>query len=323
VIYRRKVQTLIPEERRPIEERVKLLLKAAGVKGPPTPTQSIVDCAQMVHVGEIDLEDFRESLVQRGLRRLLNLADVSQLWRKVKGFFRYDDRVFYVDPTLHPHQKNHHTFHEAYHAIDPAHEIVSEVIHLDTAQTLSPWAKRKMEREANLGASLIRFQVDQLQKEACDLPNSWETVCYLAGKFESSIHGALRHYVEYHVDACVMLVFNPIADVTISGEPYYTLRYYLPSPRFESRFESSWPERLYPDDKLFSIVNSARPNQPSCDEIVLADLSGNRVVCVAQGFHNHYDILILVFPKPSTQPRKRLLFNITTDRTNAPTKLTR
>ena len=321
--YRQKVQTLVPEERRPIEERVKLLLKAAGVKGPPTPIQSIVDCAQMVHVGDIDLEDFRESLMHRGLRRLLKLADVSQLWRKVKGFFRYDDRVFYVDPTLHTHQKVHHTFHEAYHAIDPAHEIASEVIHLDTVETLSPWAKRKMEREANLGASLIRFQVDQLQKEACDLPNTLETVCYFAGKFESSIHGALRHYVEYHKDACVMLVFDRTADVTGNGEPYYILRYYLPSSQFESRFESAWSERLYPDDKLFSIVNNALPNQPSADEIVLTDLSGNRVVCIAQGFHNRYDILILVFPKPTTQPRRRVVFKITTDGTNVTTKFTK
>jgi len=196
VSYRRRVITLSEDERRPIEERVRLLLKAAEVKKPPTPREDIIACAKMVEAGEMALDDFRGSLLKAGLGRLITRFNLSELWNKVRGLFRYDDRVFYVDPRQHRHKQIQTTYHEAYHAIDPAHKKLSHLIHVDTEETLALWAKRKMEREANLGASLIRFQVDRLQRESRDLPTSMESICYLAERFDASIHGTLRHYVE-------------------------------------------------------------------------------------------------------------------------------
>ncbi len=307
--YRRKVLTLAPDERRPIEDRVRLLLKAAGVKEPPTPTENIIACAKMVESGEIDLDDFRESLLERGLRRLIERVDIRQLWNKVRGFFRYDDRIFYVDPTQHRHKQIQTTYHEAYHAIDPMHKEMSDLIHLDTDETLAAWAKRKMEREANLGASLIRFQVDQLQRESRDLSTSMESICYLAERFDASIHGTLRHYVECGDSACIMLVFNLEPKSTVSGEPYYTLRYCLPSLEYERRFNIMWPERVCPDDRLFTVVNNAQPDMPSCEEFTLTDSTGNVVPCIVQGFHNYYDILIFIYPKPSKRPRSQVVFS--------------
>ena len=308
--YRRKVLTLAPDERRPIEDRVRLLLKAAGVKEPPTPTENIIACAKMIESGEIDLDDFRESLLERGLRRLIEHVDIGQLWNKVRGFFRYDDRIFYVDPTQHRHKQIQTTYHEAYHAIDPMHKEMSDLIHLDTDETLAAWAKRKMEREANLGASLIRFQMGRLQRESRDLPMSMESICYLSERFDASIHGTLRHYVECGDRTCIMLVFKLKPKSTVAGEPYYTLRYYLPSPEYEARFEMIWSESVCPDDMLFTVVNSAQPNMPSYDEVTLTDSAGNPVSCIVQGFHNHYDILVFIYPKPKKTPDTRVIFGV-------------
>jgi hypothetical protein len=288
---------------------VRLLLKAAAVREPPTPRENIIACAKMVESGEIDLESFRDSLLERGLRRLIERIDVAQLWKKVRGLFRYDDRIFYVDPTQHRHKQIQTTYHEAYHAIDPIHKEMSDLIHLDTDETLALWAKRKMEREANLGASLIRFQVDRLQRESRDLPTSMESICYLAGRFDASIHGTLRHYVECGDNACVMLVFNLEPKSTISGEPYYTLRYYLPSSDYESRFNVPWPHWISPGHWLFTVVNNVQPDMPSYEEFTITDLAGNVVPCIAQGFHNHYDILVFIYPKPKKTPKTQVIFD--------------
>lgn len=307
--YRRRVRTFSQDERRPIEDRVRSLLKAAAVKEPPTPREDIIVCAKMVASGEIDLDDFRESFLQRGLRRLIERVDLVQLWKKVRGLFRYDDRVFYVDPTQHRHKQIQATYHEAYHAIDPAHKEMSEIIHLDTEETLVPWAKVKMEREANLGASLIRFQVDRLQKESRELSTSMESICYLSERFDASIHGTLRHYVECGDSTCVMLVFNLEPKSTVAGEPYYTLRYYLPSSEYEKCFNSMWPDCIYPDQKPFIVINNAQPDNPSYDEFTLTDLAGNVVPCIAQGFHNHYDILVFIYPESKKKPKSRVVFD--------------
>lgn len=307
--YRRKALILTRDERRPIEDRVRSLLKAAGVKEPPTPTENVIACAKMVESGEIDLDDFRESLLERGLKRLIERVDIGQLWNRVRGFFRYDDRIFYVDPTQHRHKQIQTTYHEAYHAIDPIHKEMSDLIHLDTDETLAAWAKRKMEREANLGASLIRFQVDCLQKESRDLPISIESIYYLADRFDASVHGTLRYYVECGDNACLMLVFNVEPKSTAAGEPYYTVRYYLPSLEYEKRFNTTWPEYVYPDQKCFTVVNTAQPNIPSYDEFNLTDSAGNIVPCIAQGFHNHYDILVFIYPKPKKRSKARVILD--------------
>jgi hypothetical protein len=293
---------------------VRLLLKAAEVQGPPTPRENIIACAKMVEAGEIDLDDFRESLLKRGLRRLVERFDMTELWKKVRGLLRYDNRVFYVDPTQHRHQRIHCTYHEVYHAIDPVHKETSDLIHLDTNETLAPWAKRKMEMEANLGSSLIRFQVDQLKQESRDFATSMETICHFAERFDASIHATLRRYVEDYDDSCIMLVFNETAEITSAGEPYYTLRYYLPSPKYEERFDHMWPEYVYPDERLFTVVNNAQPDKPSCEELALTDSSGNAVPCTAQGFHNHYDILVLIYPKPKKKPGTQVVFKTANNR---------
>lgn len=307
----RRSRSLSKDERQPIEERVRSLLKAAGVKGPPTPRDDIIACAKMVEAGEIDLDSFRESLLQRGLRRLLERVDAFALWKKVRGLFQYDDRVFYVDPTQHRHQQTHCTYHEVYHAIDPAHKENSDLIHLDTDHTLAPWAKKKMEMEANLGASLIRFQMDRLTRESRDLHPSMDSICYLAGRFDASIHATLRRYVEDQDDSCIMAVFNPEPGVTTAGEPYYLLRYYLCSPGYDGRFSIMWHDTLCPGGWLFNIVNNAQPNKPSYDEPSLVDYSGNAVPHIVHGFHNRYDILVFIHPKPKKTSKRQAIFHMT------------
>lgn len=218
--------------------------------------------------------------------------------------------MFYVDPTQHRHQQTHNTYHEAYHAIDPAHKENSHLIHFDTDETLAPWAKKKMEREANLGASLIRFQVDRLKREGRDLSTSMQTICYLADRFDASIHATLRRYVEDQDDSCIMLVFNAEPKITTAGEPYYTLRYYLPSPGYEGRFNIMWSDIVDPTQWLFNIVNNAQPGKPSYDECTLTDCSGNIMPYVAQGFHNRYDILIFIYPKPKKTSKPQVIFRM-------------
>ena len=257
------------------------------------------------------LDEFRESMLQRGLRWLIEHGDVTALWKKVRGFFRYDDRVFYVDPTQHRHQQTHLTYHEAYHAIDPVHKENSYLIHVDTDETLAPWVKSKMEMEANLGASLIRFQGDRFRREGRDLPTSMETICYLADRFDASIHATLRRYVEDDHDTCIMLVFNAQPKITSLGEPFYTLRYYLPSVAFERQFNILWPDALHPDHWMFHIVNGAKPRKPSFEERDLRDSYGSVIPVVAQGFHNTYEILTFVYRRPKRTPKTRVIFEAT------------
>jgi hypothetical protein len=310
VTFRQSLQRLSRDEQRLIEERVRSLLKSAAVEEPPTPREAIIRCAKMVEGGEIDLDDFRESIIERGLRKLVEGLDFETVWRKVRGLFRYDDRVFYVDPNQHPHQQVHATFHEAYHAIDPAHKELSEIIHLDNDQTLAPWVKRKMEMEANLGASLIRFQLNRLQREARDFPVNMETIVYLAQRFDASIHSTLRRYVEDIDELCMMLVFDPEPRMTTSGEPYYILRYHLASTNFEERFNTNWPCFILPDHWIFKAINDALPNKPSLYEWFLTDFHDNDFACIAQCFHNRYHVLALIYPKRKTRSKASLLFRI-------------
>jgi len=105
-----------------------------------------------------------------------------------------------------------------------------------------------------------------------------------------------------------MLVFNIEPKSTVAGEPYYTLRYYLPSFEYERCFNIVWPECVYPDHSLFTIVNNVQPDMPSYEEFTITDSTGNIVPCIAQGFHNHYDILVFIYPKAKKKPGTQIVF---------------
>jgi hypothetical protein len=95
--------------------------------------------------------------------------------------------------------------HEIAHAVLPEHRAK---LFVDTDQSLSWWAKVRLEREANQFAADLLFQGRLFSEQALGLDLSLKTVVGLAPKYGASFEAAFRRYTETHITPCGLIVYE-------------------------------------------------------------------------------------------------------------------
>jgi Zn-dependent peptidase ImmA (M78 family) len=258
--------------------------KALGVY--PTPVDQILKFTDLkVHSG-IDL-----SIVPEHYFAKFGLA-LKRAVSKVHGALIRNDRMILLDAKMMESKKNFVKLHEI------GHDLLfwqNKLINcLDDKESLDPDTKELFEAEANYFASAILFQQNLFYDKLKTLPLDIGSGMELAKKFGSSIHAALRRYVEYNSKRCCLLILNK-EKTGKRGACKFTVRTSLQSPSFTKEFGMiEWSEELGME---WPFVADYQWNRKHVQSEVGIVTSNELIDCDYHFFNNSYNGFVFFFPK--------------------------
>jgi hypothetical protein len=144
-------------------------------------------------------------------------------------------------------------FHEVAHSFLPWQRDAYSVIE-DCASTLEPKTADLFDREANLFATEVMFQLDAFIQETADSPFGIKVPLDLAGKYGASAYAAIRQYVAKNHRACAVVVLNPAESNTEFGFHVTARRVVVSSTWTEIIGVTQWPEVLSPSHPFWSLI---------------------------------------------------------------------
>jgi hypothetical protein len=217
-----------------INQHVDRLLRAAGAYGRfPTPVEDIVSAAELEQADTYALD---ESLIKRApayLRTLLRSAR-----SKIQGLVDRRARVIHISPDIDNDGKRRFVqLHETIHHALPHQQ---DLLYADDNETLSPREDKLFEREANQGAAELLFQREKFTTDAAELEISTDSVWFLANRYGSSFHSALRRYAETHPGAIAAIVLD-VTPVS-RNPPTWRRREFMTTEAWRATFGTPrWP----------------------------------------------------------------------------------
>jgi hypothetical protein len=257
----------------------------------PTPVEEVMRVAQIREVEE-DLRNpgFLSKIVDKAEKAG---QAIKRALSKVLGIFLASDGLVFIDRTLMVVKQRFVRLHETAHGFLPWQRPMYAIVE-DCERALDPDTADLFDREANVFASEVLFQIDAFSDQAHDLPFSIWTPLGLAKKFNASVYASVRQYVSKNRRACAVLVLNP--PVPVPGYGFRAdLRRAVHSESFMAMFGSyAWKEYYTPDDEIGALIpvghrKSSRPRQ-----LGLRDGNGVLHECVAEAFTNTFQVFILI-----------------------------
>lgn len=291
--------TISQQEAAEIRAEAERLLRDAGAVGLfPTPVDEIMRTAKIqvvpIALDEGYLAQLRRTAAQAG-RALLSA--LSKVW----GVFDPKARVAFVDPETPKEKLPFLKLHEGGHAILPWQSIFG--IFEDCRKTLDPEVKQQFEREANVFASEVLFQLDGFTREAADHAFGISVPLRLAKRYGASVYATVRRYVCQSDKNCAVLVLNPPELAEIVGF-FCSVRRVITSPEFERRFSNMvWPQTVSADDALGRLIPVNRMMGPRT--LCLTDSNGDRHEFVAEAFKTPHQVFILI--NAVAKPARRII----------------
>lgn len=263
------------------------LLDAGAVGILPTPVDQILEAAK-VSVVPIALDESYLTKLRRTAESAGSalLSAISKVW----GVFDPKSRMAFIDPETPKEKLPFLKLHEGGHAVLPWQSIFG--LFEDCRKTLDPDVKAQFEREANVFASDVLFQLDQFESDARDLTFGIKAPLSLAKRYGSSVYATVRRYVSCSERICAVVVLNPPEPAQAIGH-FSTVRRAVASPAFEKRFPNfRWPHLVTPNDPIGGLVPYGRMTSPRT--LVLADADGNRHPFVGEAFKTKHQTFVLL-----------------------------
>lgn len=183
--------------------------------------------------------------------------------------------------------------HETGHAVLPWQRDIYAVIE-DCSKSLDSQIADQFDREANVFASEVLFQLDGFGREAADSEFGIRVPLKLCRKYGASIYATVRRYVSKNTRACLVLVVNP---PEIAGRHGFTatLRRVVASPLFIKMFgDMDWPAVFTPADEIGAMIPLGGRKMSRPREILLVDPNGVRHQCIAEAFTQTHQVFILI-----------------------------
>lgn len=291
--------TISQHEAAEIRAEAERLLRHAGAVGVlPTPVDEIMRAAK-IQVVPIALDDgylaqIRRKAAQAG-RALLSA--LSKVW----GVFDPKSRVAFIDPETPKEKLPFLKLHEGGHAVLPWQSIFG--IFEDCRKTLDPEVKQQFEREANVFASEVLFQLDGFTHEAADHDFGVAVPLRLAKRYGASVYSTIRRYVSHSDKTCAVIVLNP-AELAEGVGFACAVRRVITSPAFARRFlQLRWPQTVTADDALGRLVPVNRMTGPRT--LRLVDANGDPQEFIAEAFKTPHQVFILL--NAAAKPTRRLI----------------
>lgn len=304
--------SLTAEQQREIHRAAKRALQDAGAFGVfPTPFDLILEAAKVqvvpMHLDEDYLAKLRRKAESAGKALL---SALSKIW----GVFDPKARVAFIDPDTPKEKVPFLKLHEGGHAVLPWQSIFG--IFEDCRKTLDPDVKAQFEREANVFASDVLFQLDQFTSDARDLKFGIKAPLSLAKRYGASVYATVRRYVSTSDRISAVVVLNPAEFVAPYGH-VSALRRAIVSPSFEARFPGlRWPETVTPADPIGALIPVGRMSFPR--PFILTDTDGERHAFIGEAFRTPHQTFILLHAE--TTLGRRLIVPMTLVRPTAPTR---
>jgi hypothetical protein len=227
----------------------------------------------------------------RSVRRKAGAALKSAI-SKVLGLFDAQNRVVFIDRAVAAVKQTFLKLHETAHAILPWQRRLYAVVE-DGERELDPDVADLFDREANVFATEVLFQLDGFAKEAADSGFGIEVPLKLGRKYGSSAYAAIRQYVSKSDRDCTVIVLDP--PLFTPGHGFQaSLRRTVESPTFRKKFDFNWPSCITPDDEVGAMVPVGNQRMSRPRTISLVDRTGIRHECVAEAFKTPYQVFILV-----------------------------
>jgi len=281
--------TLTSEQYLRVQREARLTLEKADAFGRfPTPVTDVIGSANLIVAPE---DAFGDSL----LSRLRNKAGktLKRALSKVLGLLDVKGRLVFIDHTIYAVKQTFIKLHETGHAVMPWQRDIYAVVE-ECEKTLNPEIADLFDREANVFASEVLFQLDSFSNEAADHTFGLLTPVRLSKKYGASIYSSIRRYVSTSGTACTVLVLNP-PEVKNSKGFHASLRRVVNSPEFKRLFGYlSWPDYFTPDDNIGAMIPVGRRRMSGPRSLYLTDLNGQKHDCLAEAFTQTHQVFILI-----------------------------
>lgn len=275
------------------KEAEKALNKAGAFGVFPTPVAHIMVAAQVEEVHEDVLS---ESFVEKLRKEVSGAGEtLKRAVSKVIGLFDARAGLVFIDRTLPSIKQTFIRLHEAGHGFMPWQRKMYAIVE-DSQQSLDPDIADQFDREANVFASEVLFQLDTFATEANDHDFGIFVPVNLAKRYGASLYSAIRQYVHKNPKACAVIVLN--TPEIAEGDGFRaSLRRVDASPSFIELFgELSLPEYFTPDDKIGAMVPNGKRRATGHRHITICDKNGIDHECVAEAFTNTYQVFVLIIP---------------------------
>jgi hypothetical protein len=268
-------------------------LEAAGALGHfPTNVSAVMAEANATEVHDDVLSEpgFLEFMRRQGRKAGGVLKSALD---KVLGLFDARAGEIFIDRSLHRVKQTFIRLHETAHAYLPWQRKMYTLVE-DSALSIDPDVADLFDREANVFASDVLFQLDTFSKEANDQDFGIFVPVNLGKKYGASAYASIRRYVAKHHKTCVVVVLDPPQFDADSGFRA-ALRRPIPSPTFQARFSRiAWADHFTPDDDIGAMVPLGKRRASGKRTIELTDDNGNRHECIAEAFTQGYQVFVLI-----------------------------
>ncbi|RPJ87599.1 MAG: ImmA/IrrE family metallo-endopeptidase [Acidobacteria bacterium] len=232
--------TVTASELSAIRERADFLLREACAYGRfPTPVDDIVAAAKLQMEREVSLDVNYLTRMYRAVS-----GKIKRAVEKVRGLLHFGARMIYLDLSVKQSKQRFVSLHETGHACLPWQRDLYALMEDGDAE-LDPETDQAFEREANVFASEVLFQLDSFQEDARSCAFTIKTPIDLAKRYGASTYAAIRRFVSKSQYVCAVLVLEP--PVYEIGRGYtYRLRRAVCSPGFEARYGLvQWPDVFF------------------------------------------------------------------------------
>jgi hypothetical protein len=184
-------------------------------------------------------------------------------------------------------------FHEAGHGFLPWQRPMYAIVE-DCEKALDGDTAELFDREANVFASEVLFQLDSFRDMAASEKFEIWTPVKLAKQFHASNYAAVRQYVSKSDRACAVLVLN-MPEIVEDDGFHVTLRRAIQSARFSEVFgRHSWKDIYTPDDEIGALVPLGKRRSSGKRSIALTDRNGVTHDCIAESFCTGHQVFVLI-----------------------------
>ena len=270
----------------------------------PTPVSQIMAVAK-VSLAEDDILD--EGFLTKIRKSVFNAGStLKRALSKVLGLFDARENLIFIDRSVKAVKQTFLKLHEIGHSLLPWQKPMYAVVE-DCEKTLDPDTADQFDREANVFATEVLFQLDGFISEANDHDFGIRVPLDLSKKYGSSVYAAVREYVRKNHRACAVFVLEKPEIIAGDGFRAKLRRVELSKSFMDSFGLPSVPEFFTPSDEIGAIVPIGGRKMSRPRQISIIDKNGELQDCIGEAFSTGYNVFILVH-SAQTLKKKNFIF---------------